>query len=87
MYADAKVKIWSTLPILSEDAEQNEANPKLLSTLTLHNGMCGISFAHEAISHGVPLKGPVLSVRWAHHGRYLASGSDDGVVMIWDIDP
>jgi hypothetical protein len=36
---DAKVKIWSTLPILSEEAEQNDANPKLLSTLTLHNGM------------------------------------------------
>ncbi|KAL1412113.1 HIR complex subunit [Vanrija albida] len=31
--------------------------------------------------------GPVLAVRWAHHGRYLASGSDDSVVLIWDIDP
>lgn len=31
--------------------------------------------------------GPVLTVRWAHHGRYLASGSDDGVVLIWDLDP
>lgn len=41
MYADAKVKIWSTLPILSEEAEQNDSNPKLLSTLTLHNGMSG----------------------------------------------
>lgn len=38
-FSDAKVKIWSTLPILSEEAEQNDANPKLLSTLTLHNGM------------------------------------------------
>ncbi|KAK8853078.1 hypothetical protein IAR55_003779 [Kwoniella newhampshirensis] len=31
--------------------------------------------------------GPVLSVRWAHHGRFLATGSDDQVIMIWGIDP
>ena len=31
--------------------------------------------------------GPVLCVRWAHSGRWLASGSDDEIVMIWDLDP
>ncbi|KAF8631486.1 hypothetical protein AX15_002373 [Amanita polypyramis BW_CC] len=31
--------------------------------------------------------GPVLTVRWAHSGRWLASGSDDAIVMIWDLDP
>lgn len=31
--------------------------------------------------------GPVLTVRWAHHGRYLASGSDDAVLLVWDLDP
>ena len=31
--------------------------------------------------------GPVLTVRWAHSGRWLASGSDDTIVMIWDLDP
>jgi WD40 repeat protein len=31
--------------------------------------------------------GSVLAVRWAHHGRFLASGSDDAVVMIWGLDP
>ncbi|TFK49367.1 WD40 repeat-like protein [Heliocybe sulcata] len=31
--------------------------------------------------------GPVLCVRWAHSGRWLASGSDDQIVMIWDLDP
>lgn len=31
--------------------------------------------------------GPVLTVRWAHSGRWLASGSDDEIVMIWDLDP
>lgn len=33
------------------------------------------------------IPGPVLTVRWAHHGRFLASGSDDSVLLIWDIDP
>ena len=31
--------------------------------------------------------GSVLAVRWAHHGRFLASGSDDTVIVIWGIDP
>lgn len=31
--------------------------------------------------------GPVLCVRWAQSGRWLASGSDDEIVMIWDLDP
>lgn len=31
--------------------------------------------------------GPVLTVRWAYSGRWLASGSDDAIVMIWDLDP
>lgn len=31
--------------------------------------------------------GPVLCVRWAKSGRRLASGSDDAIVMIWDLDP
>nr|XP_019010171.1 uncharacterized protein I206_04639 [Kwoniella pini CBS 10737]OCF48952.1 hypothetical protein I206_04639 [Kwoniella pini CBS 10737] len=65
---DNKVKIWSTLPILDEGAEKDEANHKLLCTMAAHTG-------------------PVLSVRWAHHGRFLATGSDDTVCMIWGIDP
>ncbi|KAF8272653.1 hypothetical protein EI94DRAFT_1853906 [Lactarius quietus] len=34
--------------------------------------------------------GPALSqcIRWAlESGRWLASGSDDNFVMIWDLDP
>nr|ODN94130.1 protein HIR1 [Cryptococcus depauperatus CBS 7841]ODO00483.1 protein HIR1 [Cryptococcus depauperatus CBS 7855] len=31
--------------------------------------------------------GSVLSVRWAHHGRFLATGSDDQVIVVWGIDP
>jgi protein HIRA/HIR1 len=65
---DAKVRIWSTKPILSEEADKKGRPPKALCTLSMHTG-------------------PVLTVRWAHSGRWLASGSDDMVVMIWDLDP
>ena len=59
---DAKVRIWSTKPILSQAAETAGRIPKSLCTLTMHTG-------------------PVLTVRWAHSGRWLASGSDDEIVM------
>lgn len=65
---DAKIRIWSTKPILNPAAEESGKPPKSLCTLTMHTG-------------------PVLVVRWAHNGRWLASGSDDEVVMIWDLDP
>lgn len=65
---DAKVRIWSTKPILNESAELSGRPPKSLSTLSMHTG-------------------PVLVVRWAFSGRWLASGSDDTIVMIWDLDP
>ncbi|KAJ8087366.1 HIR complex subunit [Marasmius tenuissimus] len=65
---DAKVRIWSTKPILNPASENSNKPPKSLCTLTMHTG-------------------PVLTVRWAHSGRWLASGSDDEIVMIWDLDP
>ncbi|KAG6914965.1 hypothetical protein DXG01_014188 [Tephrocybe rancida] len=65
---DAKIRIWSTKPILNPASEHSNKPPKSLCTLTMHTG-------------------PVLVVRWAHSGRWLASGSDDEIVMIWDLDP
>ncbi|KAJ3747975.1 histone transcription regulator 1 [Lentinula detonsa] len=65
---DAKVRIWSTKPILNPASEESNRPPKSLCTLTMHTG-------------------PVLTVRWAHSGRWLASGSDDEIVMVWDLDP
>ena len=59
---DAKIRIWSTKPILNQAAETAGRIPKSLCTLTMHTG-------------------PVLTVRWAHSGRWLASGSDDEIVM------
>lgn len=35
---DNKVKIWNTLPILNEDAAANDANHKLLCTMSAHTG-------------------------------------------------
>ncbi|KAL7418351.1 HIR complex subunit [Cryptotrichosporon argae] len=64
---DNKVKIWSTLPILDQEEQNNENSHRLLCTMSAHVG-------------------PVLTVRWAHHGRFLATGSDDKVVMIWNLD-
>ncbi|KAI6021803.1 histone transcription regulator 1 [Pisolithus microcarpus] len=65
---DAKVRIWSTKPILNAASENSGRPPKSLCTLSMHTG-------------------PVLTVRWAHSGRWLASGSDDEIIMIWDLDP
>ncbi|CCM01218.1 uncharacterized protein FIBRA_03266 [Fibroporia radiculosa] len=65
---DAKVRIWSTKPILNHASEVSGRPPKSLCTLMMHTG-------------------PVLVVRWAHSGKWLASGSDDQIVMIWDLDP
>jgi WD40 repeat protein len=65
---DAKIRIWSTKPILNAASEVSGKPPKSLCTLSMHTG-------------------PVLTVRWAHSGRWLASGSDDEIVMIWDLDP
>lgn len=30
-----------------------------------------------------PLPGAVLSVRWTHTGGFLATGSDDSIIMVW----
>ncbi|KAF8136971.1 histone transcription regulator 1 [Boletus edulis] len=65
---DAKVRIWSTKPIINPASERSNRPPKSLCTLSMHTG-------------------PVLTVRWAHSGRWLASGSDDEIIMIWDHDP
>jgi len=32
------VKIWSTVPILDEEAQLDEANPKLLCAMSAHTG-------------------------------------------------
>lgn len=77
---DTKLKIWATAPILDEKMEQATAVPRLLCTLTSHAGEWRVK-----VGEGQPLMaraGVVMCVRWSPTGRYLASGSDDKVVMI-----
>jgi protein HIRA/HIR1 len=67
------IKIWNTLPIFDEQAEQDPSIPKCLSTLQFHAGIFKILIG----------KGAVLCVRWSNNGQFLASGADDTKVVIW----
>ncbi len=70
---DTNVRIWATAPILNEGIEiaMNEGN--------VGGGKLLATLGMHA--------GPVLCVRWSASGRWLASGSDDSVVLVWDLDP
>ena len=72
------------MPIFDSEADDDEANYKLLCTMSAHTGQ-----PYSFIDGDVELiqVGSVLCVRWAHHGRFLATGSDDTVIVIWGIDP
>ncbi|PWY99154.1 WD40 repeat-like protein [Testicularia cyperi] len=43
--------------------------------------------SHKLLSTLARHTGSVLVVRWANSGRFLASGSDDTIAFIWDLDP
>lgn len=38
--------------------------------------------AHRLAAHA----GPVYAVGWSPDGRYLASGSNEGIIKLWDGD-
>ncbi|KAL1500118.1 hypothetical protein AB1Y20_012791 [Prymnesium parvum] len=61
---DHLVKLWSLLPVLSEDLERDEHVPRLLATLQAHEG-------------------DVNCARWSPCGTFLASGSADQMLMLW----
>ena len=83
---DQKIKIWNTKPILDEDSENTENDKKLLSTLSSHNGKRSVTIRDEAVAERSLNSGVVLCVRWSPDGRYLASGSDDYIVIVWERD-
>ncbi|KAF8306790.1 WD40 repeat-like protein, partial [Clavulina sp. PMI_390] len=72
---DAKIRIWATLPILRQ--EYDDAVPGVEGATAPPKKLCTLSM------HA----GPVLCVRWSHSGKWLASGSDDTIIMVWDLDP
>ena len=61
---DHAIKIWALAPVLDEASEQDDSVPRLLATLSGHEGA-------------------VNCARWSPDGRFLASGSDDSMVMLW----
>ncbi|KAF8328351.1 WD40-repeat-containing domain protein [Cantharellus anzutake] len=71
---DSKIRIWSTLPILRP--EYDDSIPSVDPKNAPSKSLCTLSM------HA----GPVLVVRWSHSGKWLASGSDDTIIMIWDLD-
>jgi protein HIRA/HIR1 len=78
------------VPLLHPEAEGKEAVPKLLCQMDNHLGTSQSSaikswksafcdFRFWSLFHPAC----VNSVRWSNNGRWLASGGDDKIVMIW----
>lgn len=72
---DGNVRIWSTAAIY-KSAEDKAATINNTTT-TLPKQLCSLS--HHS--------GAVLTVRFSGNNRYLASGSDDKIVLVYERDP
>ena len=77
--ADEKIKIWSMAPVLSADIEVTECVDKLLCVCQYDKSK--VPNAPKEMFHNA-----IHCVRFSHDGRYLASGSADGIVTIWRLD-
>ncbi|KAE9396447.1 WD40 repeat-like protein [Gymnopus androsaceus JB14] len=96
---DAKVRIWSTKPILNPASEESNRPPKSLCTLAMHTVMIwdldpnarGKAWGSDEINveGWKPMKrlpgheSDVTDVAWAPEDRYLASVGLDSKVLIW----
>lgn len=79
---DGKVKIWDTQTILDfksvdgVDPSKIDEYDRLLPPESLRRPMCSMT-RHNGV---------VTSVKFSPNGRFLASGSDDKIVLIWEKD-
>ncbi|KAG9304686.1 hypothetical protein G9A89_000584, partial [Geosiphon pyriformis] len=86
---DAKIRVWSTAAVYDESKENKGNLTELLCTMGLHTGaLIYIELNYSVTPIDVPsFLGPVLCVRWSQiDGRYLASGSDDKIILVWELD-
>lgn len=89
---DNKIKIWSTSPILSDQAEaQGEAIfPRLLATLTDHLGAVNVArFAPLGLDARPYLGSSIAKAATIHASSppLLASGADDKLICIYELKP
>lgn len=69
---DGKIRIWSIADIMKFGADSNTS----LEDRTIMQPLCTMS------RHA----GSVTTVKFSPDGKYLASGSDDRVLLIWEIE-
>lgn len=79
-----RVVIWNMAPIVKEQAEDDTNIPKLLCQLDNHLGKNNSVTCSTAINFDFSIA-CVNCVRWSNSGKYLASGGDDKLVMIWQL--
>eukprot|EP01138_Halocafeteria_seosinensis_P014024 gb/GECG01014321.1/.p1 GENE.gb/GECG01014321.1/~~gb/GECG01014321.1/.p1 ORF type:complete len:1308 (+),score=175.08 gb/GECG01014321.1/:1-3924(+) len=98
--ADAQVRIWSTAPAISPVAELgDEMYAKVESALQTSKteldkvkdtpssgGDDGIKVP-RCLAKLTAHTATVNIVRWSHGGRFLATGSEDGLIYIWELRP
>ena len=82
MSADGKIKLWLLKPIRMEEQEADAAVPKQLCALTGHTSQPVPEHSLRYCSTE-----SVNCVRWAPDARYLASCSDDKLVLLWEKVP
>lgn len=79
---DGKVRIWSTAAIYDEIAMATAVKSSNANQDQRHNGVSGSKQLCSMSTH----TGAVTTVRFSPNSKYLASGSDDRVVLIWERD-
>lgn len=83
-------------PIVDKKAESDENIPKMLCQMDNHEGSINGYYILMCSSWDksnlwnfcllILFAACVNCVRWSHSGRFLASGGDDKLIMVWKIN-